>query len=191
MPLSSSCFKTDFNRTSQFLQVSLSLASVLLSQGLQAQQRKDKWLIPQPSFNQWRTSACAQRFYFLRGSHRITIYSPTVTLVASNDLTGFFPLLLDLSSLLFGGIIYFNPTKTLSISNVLVELTLQVNIHKQKPSVITLVSSKCRCLSIIAPKILCGGGRRREHNVQCRMAHTLLKYKSIHRHSVMRSLCVN
>lgn len=95
-----------------------------------------------------------------------------VTLVASNDLTGFFPSLLDLPSLLFSGIIYFNPTKTLSISNVLVELTLQVNIHKQKPSVITLVSSKYRCLSIIAPKILCGGGRRREHNVQCRMAHT-------------------
>ena len=97
----------------------------------------------------------------------------------------------SLPSLLFSGIIYFNPTKTLSISNVLVELTLQVSIHKQKPSVITLVSSTDRCLSIIAPKVLCGGGRRREHNVQCRMEHTLLKFKFIHRHSVMRSLFAN
>lgn len=38
---------------------------------------------------------------------------------------------------------------------------------------------------------MCGGRRQREHIVQCRMAHTLLKLKFIHRHSVMRSLCEN
>ena len=43
----------------QFLQVSLSLASILLSQGLQPQQRKGKRLIPQPPFKQWRLPACA------------------------------------------------------------------------------------------------------------------------------------
>lgn len=100
------------------------------------------------------------------GSHRITTHPPAVTLVASNDLTGFFHSLLYLSSLLFHGIIScFNPAETLSISNVSVELTLQVNIRKQKPSAITLVSSKCCCLSIMAPKIICGGGMQRKHIV--------------------------
>lgn len=43
----------------------------------------------------------------------------------------------------------------------------------------------------LAPKIMCEGGRQREHSVRCRMVHTLLKFKFIHRHSVIRSLCEN